>query len=386
MNILFLAQFPIEPNKGGVQRVTAILANEFQLLGCNVFFCSLDNQRADSLKQYDNQYHAFVNDIDSILKLITFLDIDVIINQAGVYSEVTKVLKGIKNALIGLRILTVHHNCISCLNERYKEIILGNPGVASKILSYIGSPALWNVLRHRNRFKYKRLFQASINVSDCLILLAKSYIRELTDLGVDDKGKVKAISNPASFTPQFSSLSHKENRIIFVGRLSLAQKRVDKLMVIIKDLHRKHQDWHFDVVGDGSERYWMEEYKSKNELVRVYFHGFCDPMPFLAKARILLLPSDFEGFGMVIPEAQAYGVVPVVTPCYSAVREVVGEAAGVVLTDSTINSMITAVDALIKSPSRLDAMAKKALKNVEVFNPGRIAAKWMDLIDSLTCE
>lgn len=386
MNILFLAQFPIDPTKGGVQRVTSILSKEFQILGHDVLFCSLTNNKTDDLILSENQYHVNINTLEDLSQLITELSIHVVINQAGVYPEITKVLKHLRNTSQGLKILTVHHNCIACLNERYKEIILGNPGIANKVLRFIGNPLLWSVLRYRNRMKYKRLFQESVNVSDQLVLLAESYISELTALGVDTKGKVQAISNPASFAPQSASLAHKENRIVFVGRLSFTQKRVDKLMDVIARLHHTQQNWHFDIVGDGAQREWMQEYKSNNKLGRVYFHGYTEPAGFLEKAKISLLTSDFEGFPMVIQEAQAYGVVPVVNPCFSAVHEVVGKNAGIVLKDSKSEFMIKAVDDLIDAPAKLEALARGALGNDEKFNPAQIASKWIELIERLPNE
>ena len=42
MNILFIYSNSINPNKGGVQRVTKVLADYFQLKGNNVFFLSLN--------------------------------------------------------------------------------------------------------------------------------------------------------------------------------------------------------------------------------------------------------------------------------------------------------------------------------------------------------
>ena len=48
----------------------------------------------------------------SIVKLVRQKEIDVVINQAGVYEEITILLKHLKNATPNLIITTVHHNCI----------------------------------------------------------------------------------------------------------------------------------------------------------------------------------------------------------------------------------------------------------------------------------
>ena len=202
-------------------------------------------------------------------------------------------------------------------------------------------------------------------------------------LGVDDKNKVKAISNPASFPSQPRYLAQKENRIIFVGRLSFTQKRVDRLMAVIANLHENFNDWSFDIVGEGDKMAWMREYCFSKDLDRVYFHGYQKPEVYLKKAKIFLLTSDFEGFPMVIQEAQAYGVIPVVTPCFSAVHEVVGEGSGIVLSDNNPESMVKMVEKLIKHPLLLNAIANSALRNVSRFNSKSIVKKWVTLLDTL---
>ena len=50
-----------------------------------------------------------------------------------------------------------------------------------------------------------------------------------------------------------------------------------------------------------------------------------------------MLTSDFEGFGMVLIEAQARGVVPITFNCFSAINEVVeNNISGLILDNDTI--------------------------------------------------
>lgn len=384
LNILFLAQFAIEPDKGGVQRVTSILAQEFQTLGHRVLYCSTKLQSSKEQVLSKQQHYLGRNNSRDLINLVNKNGVDVLINQAGVYEEITILLSDLKKAVPSIRILTVHHNCISCLNERYREIVLGNEGRASKVLNIIDNPVLWALLKYRNRIKYKALFEKAIEVSDQLVLLAKSFKSELKALGVDEISNVTAIYNPASFKP-VSNLT-KENSIVYVGRLRFTQKRVDRLMEVLLVLHKKLPSWRFEIVGDGAQMQWMLDFKNQNNLDRINFNGFTNPKQLLSKAKILLVTSDFEGFGMVIPEAQAYGVAPVVTPCFSAVHEVVGKDSGIVLQDSNPETMVKAVKDLIGNPDHLYEIARQAQRNVARFDSSAIAAKWLSLINKLLDE
>lgn len=390
MNILFLANFPIESTSGGVQRVTSILGKGLEEVGFNVNYLSLfkKNPLKDSCKKqlYVTQTSSFSKIAKEIINIIDSKNIDVIINQAGIYKSTTKILKIVKKDCNRVKIITVHHNCISCLNLHYRDIVLGNINSSSHILKKVDYEIVWIFLRYFNRVKYSNLFKKSIKLSDKFILLADEFKNELCDLGVVRNDKIFAIPNPASFDAFPKALAVKQNRIVFIGRLNFTQKRVDKLMEVYHKLHNKYLDWQFDIVGDGIDRDWMEEYKRLNKLDRIHFHGYSDPRQYLEKAKIFTLTSDFEGFGMVIPEAQAYGVVPVVTPCFSAIHEVVGDGAGIVLKDNNADTMVEAVIKLIDSPNQMESIAKLALLNVEKFNARKIVSTWVDLLNKLKCE
>lgn len=386
MTILFLASFPIKPITGGVQRVTAVLAEEFESMGHQVLYCSTEASGSEENLLESQQCYLGKNKASDLISLVKLKRVDVLINQAGVYKRVTDILRELRRNNPSVKILTVHHNCISCLNDRYRDIILGNKSISAKLLNVIGNNFVWSVLRFRNKVKYRGLFREAMSTSDYLVLLSDTYRRELVNLGLKRMDKVHAILNPASFEIKRSALDNKENRIVFIGRLIFTQKRVDRLMLVIEWLHRKHSNWYFDIVGDGPERIWMEQYKASKRLSNVVFHGFSDPSPFLERAKILLLPSDFEGFGMVIPEAQAYGVVPVVTPCFPSVYDIVGEQSGLILKDLDPESMVEAVNGLIDSPLELERLARGAFQNVEGFMPSRIAMEWIKLIDHVSNE
>ena len=234
----------------------------------------------------------------------------------------------------------------------------------------------------RNRWKYRRLFTGALKISDLLVTLAGSYIDELDEMGVKRKGDILAISNPVSFDKVEISNRQKEPRLVFVGRLSKGQKRVDRLMEVIKQLHASCARLSFDIAGDGPDRGWMEDYKRDNSLNRVSFHGFVDPRNLLEKSCILVLTSDFEGFPMVLTEAQSYGVIPVITPCFSAASFVLGNG-GIVVKDFKVNTMANEIMALLESKEMIDYYSNKCLDNVRRFKPGDIALEWIQAINSL---
>ena len=115
----------------------------------------------------------------------------------------------------------------------------------------------------------------------------------------------------------------KAFRIVTVARIDNLQKRIDGIVRLCARLRGDGVDgfcWH--IVGDGPDRA-VDENLAKSlgvsELVR--FEGEKkNPYPFIRSAHLFALYSAFEGFPMVVGEAQALGTY-VLTTNYAAARE-----------------------------------------------------------------
>ena len=106
-------------------------------------------------------------------------------------------------------------------------------------------------------------------------------------------------------------------RVVFIGRLDPI-KRIDDLLaagVLLKDQVR------VDLYGDGVERAHIAEQAKSQPWVTL--HGAIeDPRVALQNADVLVLPSEAEGFGLVLIEAMAAGV-PIVATDVAGIRDVV---------------------------------------------------------------
>jgi glycosyltransferase involved in cell wall biosynthesis len=102
----------------------------------------------------------------------------------------------------------------------------------------------------------------------------------------------------------------KNKEILYVGRL-VRHKRVDRLVEAFAQIAADFPEHTLRIIGPGAERPALEEQVRKAGLAsRVQFEGTL-PVDLLhelfRKAQAFVLPSDQEGFGMVLIEAMAAG-------------------------------------------------------------------------------
>lgn len=388
MNILFIWTSPFR-GAGGVGRVTTTLGPEFVKSGHGVSYLSLSTGEEfvdeSGITQYfcpDSSSAVSNKNLTHVSQLMRNLETDIVINQSGIYPDVVKGLAKIKPE--DVRLLSVHHNCIRCLLEHHSTIIREN--YKHHILfPLMNNKGVYYLLKFMNKLKYGQHFKNCIRYSDRLVLLSEKFIPELTTyIRNYPEHKVAGIPNPAPFKAANKEDLEKENRLLYVGRINFQQKRADRIIDIWKKLYQQYPGWEFDVVGDGAALGDLKKMAVDENLERIHFHGYCDPEPYLKRAKIFTLTSDFEGFGMVLVEAQAFGVVPVVFRCFSAIGDIIKNGTnGVIVEEYDLNQFAAELKKLMNQEPLRAEMGKAGLDSVKDFAPAAIADKWIRLFEKI---
>lgn len=392
MNILFIAEFKITGNTGGVGRVTKTLTEGFERRGYKVYYYAIDKvweDPGDPAQQFYCINHKDVvsdENVNQLKKLIEDLSIAIIINQSGFRTPTIELLQKVGNSR--LQVFTVHHNCIRCLFDNYRQIITNN-FKSKPWFRLMNVGIIWSVIQYSFRKKFKAVIETVVQQSDRVVLLSPIFIKELDFFQpkLSEPHKVTAIYNPSPFDVKYEVLDKKENRLIFIGVLKKTQKRVDRLVEIWDTLSRKHPDWHFDILGDGPEKASLQQRFKELDTQRYTFHGFTDPQSFLEKAKFFLLTSDYEGFGMVLLESQSYGVVPIVFDNISMADDIVNdESNGIVIESYNIKEYISRLSASMNNELHRREMAEKCQQSVARFHSNQIVDKWETLFVTVQNE
>jgi glycosyltransferase involved in cell wall biosynthesis len=396
MNILFLYGGLINPTKGGVQRVTKVLADYFELQGNSVYFLSLmrpdENEYIDQ-RQFvlpDNKKFNTKENIQYYKEFITKYSIDVVVNQGGLGKDCSR-LANYSNDF-GAVVLSVLHNSPLAKIIHFSSSQKGRfskPNLDFLLpltdLKWVKKTLLWIY-----KFKYRAHFKELCEKSDRVVLLSETYRDEFLFFTGRNwfEHKITAISNPCSFSLSNDYKRQKKEKILlFVGRLAFGQKRVDLLIEIWNKLYRNFPDWRLVVVGDGPDLGKAKEIASNLETQRIYFEGRQNSEPYYDKASVFCMTSSYEGFPMVIAEAQTYGTVPVAFNSFASIADVIeNEKTGFLIEAFDLDDYVNTLSALMSDDELLQTTSKNCVESAKQFSLEQIGDQWLQLFNSLLKE
>lgn len=237
--------------------------------------------------------------------------------------------------------------------------------------------------------RYKNLCRRVYASTDLYFVLCEEYRRRIERIvraSLADS-KVRALTNPLAERPALELQKRKE--VLYVGRLSYADKRVDRLLRIWRRVEADFPDWELKIVGDGSERANLERQAVKSGLQRVRFcgHSTCVEEHY-ATGAILCMTSSFEGWPLVLIEAQAAGVVPIAFACSGGVRRIVGSdrRKGILVAPFNEKQYAAELAALMHDEALRRSMQLTMIASVSDFSLESIGQEWDRMLGELTGE
>lgn len=389
MNIAFLFYCPIVPHIGGVQRVTDVLAKEFERRGHNVIFICTESRNMDDAYQNYSATQIYLDSnkneeefIADYCKILHTNDIDVVISQEA-RSDSLLLLEN--TPICVKRISVVHINPYAIIgNEQRIKRAIRSRRLVTNLAKYLVM-LFPHIARRYYRFKENKFYRRILGVSDKLVFLSPSFV-ELLKENIPDisSRKLAAIGNPNTFVPKHE-VGTKENLIICVARLSEVQKNVRDFILVWQQLYKDNPKWKAIIVGDGPDRGMLESFAKKKGVRNLSFVGRVENVGnYYQRAKFVCMTSIYEGWGMVLTEGMSYGCVPCVYGSYGAAFDIVDDGVnGIISTPFRPKEMADRIQTLINDESRLAQMSSSAIEKVKDFNADKVADKWDALFGSL---
>lgn len=186
----------------------------------------------------------------------------------------------------------------------------------------------YSTLRRR-----KKIYLNILKKCDAYIVLCEEYKQDILlklPEAQEFKNKIHPIIN--TIEPSEEKFLKKEKEIVYMGRLSYNDKRVDRLIRIWDKIYKKLPDWKCKIYGTGEEENNLKKLIKDLKTERITLEGYTsDPQAIYKKASILCLTSNFEGVPLCIIEAQNFGVIPVAFSCVAGINYIIGKNAGILI-------------------------------------------------------
>ncbi|MGM4982766.1 MULTISPECIES: glycosyltransferase family 4 protein [Rhizobium] len=200
------------------------------------------------------------------------------------------------------------------------------------------------------------------------------------------RNRVRLIENGADVS-KFANCAALEarRRIVTIGRFSV-NKRLDRMLDVMKALAARHADWHLDIIGAVSDldQPTLEKEIAARGLERnVSLHVAIDDgsiRNIIARASLFASASEYEGFGLVAIEAMSAGLLPVLNAndAYKALAET---HPALMLSD--FSDPETAADTLTAAFERLEAddlsLRQELLSDARAYAWDEVAQRYMDV-------
>jgi glycosyltransferase involved in cell wall biosynthesis len=299
-----------------------------------------------------------------------------------------------KQLTISIKILKNRkYRMIEAIKKLDSDIVISTRILFTKWLSKYGKRDIIKIAQeHRhhngNRKYIDQIVKACKNI-DYLMPVSK----ELTDFYIRllNGKKTKCIFIPLALSyipPKCSRLDKKS--IISIGRLSKEKGFLD-LLDVFKLVNIKKTDWRLNIIGDGLEKSKIEQRIRHHKLEKkVIMHGYRDQKYIgnqLSNCSLYVMTSFEESFGLVLLEAQSYGIPCIAFDSAKGAREIIkNNENGYLVKNRDINKMAKAIVMLIENPKLRQSMGRSARNNALKYSKDVIAKQWFNFINEITSD
>ena len=302
-----------------------------------------------------------------------------------------KFIKGFQLGITNLKVLYLKKKkMIEAIKNCDSDVIISTRDIHNDWLGKYGDPNIlkigWEHNHHNNNEEYIKKQIESVKQMDYFMPVSQ----ELTDFYADRLSettvKCRYIPHSLDYIPEkVSDLRGKS--IISVGRLS-PEKNYEELINVFKQLCAEDTEWTLNIVGDGVEKEQLnsliEEYHLKN---RVVLHGFRDKKyieKLMYQSSIYVMTSLTESFGLVLIEAQSYGLPCIAYDCAQGAKEIIEDGVnGILIRDYSRERMVNECQKMMQEYEYRKKIGENGRKSVNKYSCECVEKQWFEFIDNI---
>lgn len=195
---------------------------------------------------------------------------------------------------------------------------------------------------------------------------------------------VKVLYNPLCLEPVYEvDTKNRKNIILAVGRLdSWHVKGFDNLILAWNLICDKYPDWKLRIVGNGSESSIRYLESICTNPIKVEFVGFNEDIAKeYRQAKIFVLSSRYEGWGLVLVEAMSQGCACIACDYRGRQTEIIENyETGLICPPDDINALSKAIEVLINDKKLRLQLQKNAPNHTRRYTEDKVANNLLNII------
>ena len=268
------------------------------------------------------------------------------------------------------------------------DIIISTRIEHNELLSKYGSENSIKIAQehtdHKNNQKYINSLVKSCNNIDYFMPVSK----ELTEFYKKylDNTKTKCVYIPHSLDYIPNEISDlRSKKLVSIGRLS-SEKGFDDLIDVFEIVLQQHKDYTLDIIGDGDQKDLLySKIVDKKIQESIILHGYQNKAyinDILQESCIYINTSHEESFGLVLIEAQSFGVPCIAFDSAKGACEIISNGVnGYLISDRNKEKMAQKIIDIIEDREQRVTLGIKSRENAEKYSRKNISREWFEFLE-----
>ena len=232
--------------------------------------------------------------------------------------------------------------------------------------------------------RIKQIIQSCKEI-DYFMPVSKEITAYFTKAFHDTNTKVVYIPHALDEYPKTTSYEMAHN-IISIGRLSKEKGFLD-LIDVFALVHQECPSLTLDIVGDGEERESIERRIQELELTKyIKLHGFQNKtyiQELLSHSMMYAMPSYKESFGIVLLEAQSYGLPCVAFSSARGACELIHPDNGKLIEQRNHQAMANCLISWYNDKQMRKRLGEQGRKQAELYTQEIVQKQWLSFLRTL---
>lgn len=232
---------------------------------------------------------------------------------------------------------------------------------------------------HQNNQHYIEVLMDSIRGFDHLVVATDELKNDYEKL---TRVKCHQINNPLASIPT-KKTDLKSKNLISVGRF-VPEKDFETLVDVIAKVHKKDQNIHLTIIGDGITYPSIKEKVKKLGLGKVIsLPGFLSQKEiekYYYNSSLFVMTSKTEAFGLVLTEAMSYGLPCIAFDRASGARAQIKKDTGVLIPNENTDEMANEIVHLLEDKSILQKYQTNISKTIANYSTEKVYSDWSKIL------